>query len=83
MQVSNRFQPASTAGQLYLFANDLSNARVAMPQRIDSNASCEVQVLPVLNIPHVASFSLFKHGRRAHVGRDHEWQLLVHKTGGL
>lgn len=67
----------------YLFTNDLCNSRVAMAERIDSNASRKVQILPVLNIPHVASLALLEHRWWADIGRDHIRELLVHEAGGL
>lgn len=66
-----------------LFAQHLCHARIAVAERIDSNAGCEVEILPVLNVPHVASLALLEHRWWADIGRDHVWELLVHEAGGL
>jgi hypothetical protein len=69
--------------KLYLFTEHLRHAWVAMTERIDRDTSREVQVLSVLDIPHVASLSFLEHRWWADIGRDHVGELLVHEAGGL
>lgn len=43
-----------------------------MAEGVDCDASCEVEVLAVLNIPYVGAFSFYEDWRWAGVGCDHE-----------
>lgn len=61
----------------YLLCNDLRYASIAVSQSIDSDTRGKVKIPPVLNVPHVASFSLFEHWWRANISWDHVRQLLV------
>jgi hypothetical protein len=67
----------------YLLTNHLCNAWIAMTKRVHCNASREVQVLPVLHIPHIASFTLLEHGWWTDIGRNHVWELLIDKAGSF
>ena len=74
---------ALKVGLLYLLSNCLRNTLVAVSQGIDSDSGRKIQVFSVLNIVEIASFTLFEHRGRAHVGRDHVRELLVDETGCL
>jgi hypothetical protein len=67
----------------YLLRDDARNARITVAERIHSNAGCEVQISPVLNVPHITAVPLLKHGWWADIGRDHVRELLIHEAGGL
>lgn len=61
----------------YLLSNDLRYASIAVSQSVDSDTRGKVKISPVLDVPHVTSFSLFEHWWRANISRDHVWQLLI------
>lgn len=52
----------------------------AMAQAIDSNASREIEILSILDIPQVASFAFYKHERWSDISLHHVRCLLVDES---
>jgi hypothetical protein len=69
-------------GMQDLLGDELAHLWIAVTEGIDSNASREVQISAVLDIPEVATLAFDKHGRGSGVGLHHVWRMFADKSSG-
>ena len=65
----------------HLLGDQVSELGVGMAQSIDSDSGRKVQIFPVLKIPYIRAFSLYKDGGWSGVCRNHERGMLIDKCG--
>jgi hypothetical protein len=68
-------------GATHLLGNQFGHLRVAVSKGVDGNASGEIEIFPILNIPQVRALALDKYGRRAQVCGYHKGRMLSDEGG--
>lgn len=67
----------------HLLAEQFRDFSITMAKRIYCDSRSKVKIAPVLNIPQVATFTLYHHGRWSDVGCNHVRQMIIDNSSGL
>ena len=70
-------------GNVYLLCHQFGDLWVAMAERVDRDASSEIEVASILNVPEIAPFAFHYHERGPHVGCYHVRRVVIDEGGSL